>query len=201
VAEKNTSPKLGSPRTASGWPKNPPHLSTSKVGRFLRKRRSGEHDKEAPLSLTGNLDGQYRRPDRSEIGPYLGSHQDTFGSGRKNTSPKLGSPRTASGWPKNPPHLSTSEVGRFLRKRRSGEHDKEAPLSLTGNLDGQYRRPDRSEIGPYLGSHQVTFGSGRKKHLTQARKSSDGLRVAEKSTSPEHLQGRAISPKAPLRRT
>ena len=36
------------------------------------------------------------------------------------------------------PHLSTSEVGRFLRKRRSGEHDKEAPLSLASTLDGQF---------------------------------------------------------------
>ena len=37
---------------------------------------------------------------------------------------------------------------------------------MAGNLNGQYRRPDRSEIGPYLGS------------------SSGGLWVAEKSTAP-----------------
>ena len=41
-----------------------------------------------------------------------------------------------------------------------------AAFSMAGNLNGQYRRPDRSEIGPYLGS------------------SSGGLWVAEKSTAP-----------------
>jgi len=37
--------------------------------------------------MAGNLNGQYRRPDRSEIGPYLRSLP------------------AASGWPKNPPRL------------------------------------------------------------------------------------------------
>ena len=40
--------------------------------------------------------------------------------------------------PQTQPRLSTSEVGRFLRKRHSGEHDKEAPLSLASTLDGQF---------------------------------------------------------------
>ena len=77
--------------------------------------------------------------------------------------------------PQIQPRLSTSEVGRFLRKRRYGEHDKEAPLSRARTLDGQFHeasttRPvprlqypaasttgtDRSEIGPYLGDPRST---------------------------------------------
>ena len=64
--------------------------------------------------------------DRSEIGPYLGGHR---------TRSLIGlHPRFLL---QTLPYLSTSEVGRFLRKRRSGEHDNEAPLSLASTLDGQ----------------------------------------------------------------
>jgi hypothetical protein len=42
--------------------------------------------------------------------------------------------------PQTRPHPDTSVVGRFLRKRRSGEHDIEAPVSLASTLDGQHHR-------------------------------------------------------------
>ena len=38
------------------------------------------------------------------------------------------------------PHPDTSEVGRFLRKRRSGEHGIEAPVSLASTIDGELHR-------------------------------------------------------------
>jgi len=68
-----------------------------------------------------------------------------------------------------------------------GQHPGDGPLgntslSMVGNLDGQYPRD-----GP--------LGDG-----SLPRKSLGCIRVAEKSTSPEHLRGGAISPKAPCRR-
>ena len=36
---------------------------------------------------------------------------------------------------------ATSEVGRFLRKRRSGEHDRDAALSMAGTLDNPCHGP------------------------------------------------------------
>ena len=90
-----------------------------------------------------------------------------------------------------PPQLSTSEVGRFLRKRhvrrdrtaaeigppnRTGIRSSPWHAISTGSTTGT----DRSEIGPYHGSHWAT-------HL--------GLSINLAST--EHLRGRAISPKAP----
>jgi hypothetical protein len=65
--------------------------------------RGGAISPKAPCRRAWNAPGT----DRSEIGPYLGSHWAAFGS------------------PKDPRHSSTSEVGRFLRKRHVGGHDKE----------------------------------------------------------------------------
>ncbi len=86
-------------------------------------------------------------------------------------------------------HPCTSVVGRYLRKRRSCDQDKEAPLSQASTLNGHYHGAsatgtDRSEIGPYLGGHWATYTV-----------------PATNSASPMHFRGRAISPKAPLRRT
>jgi hypothetical protein len=85
---------------------------------------------------------QQAEPDRSEIGPYLGGH------------------RTTSGWPKNPPRLSTSEVGRFLRKRQRKGTWNACKHATPADMD-------RSEIGAYLGAwllqgrySSVSAGSG-----------------------------------------
>jgi len=77
--------------------------------------------------------------DRSEIGPYLGSL------------------RATSGWPKNPPHPKTSEVGRFLRKRHVRRHrtpqrslrrrhgplgDRSLPRKSSGGILARASRPE-----------------------------------------------------------
>jgi hypothetical protein len=67
--------------------------------------------------------------------------------------------------PQTQPHPGTSEVGRFLRKRHSAEHDREAAFSMAGTLDGQAifmastTGTDRSEIGPYLGYLLAAIGN------------------------------------------
>ena len=93
-------------------------------------------------------------PDRSEIGPYLGS------------------PRTTSGWPKNPPHPRTFELGDFSESARSAgmEHRRAGPP--------QHRTARRS-----VPTSEV-FGL----HFRVLRTN---------SASPEHFRGGAISPKAP----
>jgi hypothetical protein len=75
---------------------------------------------------------------------------------------------------KNLPHPSTSEVGRFLRKRLVRRHGPRRDRSAADT--------DRSEIGPYLGSPRTTSGW-------------------PKNTSPKRLRGRATSPKAPRQQT
>ena len=96
------------------------------------------------------------------------------------------------------PHPNTSEVGRFLRKRRVGRHGTPQTRN-TADTDrseiGPYLRagsahPDRSEIGPYLGA-----GSDWEAHRATCRI------PATDSTSPMRFRGRAISPKAPRRQT
>jgi len=65
--------------------------------------------------MAGNLDGQYHGD-----GP-LGDRSLP----RKSSDYIRGlleGPRTTSGWPQNPPHPNTSEVGRFLRKRHVRRH-------------------------------------------------------------------------------
>ena len=206
-------PYLGGPRATSGWPKKPslskrlqrppgetkktPHQCTSEVGRFLRKRHVGEHDKERhspysiPLSLSNTTEPDRRRPDRSEIGPYLGGPRATSGWPKKpSLSKRLQRP---PGETKKTPHQCTSEVGRFLRKRHVGEHDKERhspysiPLSLSNTTEPDRRRPDRSEIGPYLGSPRATSGWPKKPCLPTHFQRPP--RETKKPTSPKHLRG------------
>ena len=110
--------------------------------------------------------------DRSEIGPYLGS------------------PRTKSGGPKKTPHPRTSEVRRFLRKRHVRRHG--PPQSRTARRSV----PTSEAFGRYPESYH-------KLNLTRAPPQV-GLhpRVSTtNSASPEHLRGKAISPKAPRPQT
>ncbi len=68
---------------------------------------------------------------------------------------------------------ATSEVGRFLRKRHSGEHDSDAALSMTGTLDNQYH------------------GGGPLGDRSLPRRSSGCIQSpATNSASPTHLPGR-----------
>ena len=72
---------------------------------------------------------------------------------------------TAGFLPQTQPDPGTSEIGRFLRKRHSAEHDREAAFSMAGTLDGQAifmastTGTDRSEIGPYLGYLLAAIGN------------------------------------------
>ena len=83
----------------SGFPPQPqPHPSASEVGRFLRKRHVGRHG--PPQSRTAWRSVLIYEARRN--GGFIGLH---------------------SGFPpQTPPHPSTSEVGRFLRKRHVGRH-------------------------------------------------------------------------------
>ena len=102
-------------------PQTPPHPRTSEVGRFLRKRRFDEHDRDTALSVAGALDNQRHGDgplgDRSLPGILIRPHSGVL--------------------PQTPPHPRTSEVGRFLRKRRFDEHDQDTALSVAGTLDNQ----------------------------------------------------------------
>jgi hypothetical protein len=123
--------------------------------------RGGAISPKAPCRRAWNAPGT----DRSEIGPYLGSHW------------------AASGSPKNPPHPSTSEVGRFLRKRHVGGHDKERhspypiPQGRTARryvtLHGRQSRravpQGRTARRSVPTSEVIGLHSGRRKiHLTRA---------------------------------
>jgi len=147
-------------------------------------------------------------PDRSEIGPYLGSLRATSRGVTINSalpghlrgkaiSPKAPRPQT---W-------TTAEPDR----RRAGPlGDRSLPRKSSGYIQGFYHKlslawhlrgkaispkaprpqtwttaePDRSEIGPYLGSLRTT---------------SRGFTI--NSALPGHLRGKAISPKAPRPQT
>jgi hypothetical protein len=145
-------------------------------------------------------------PDRSEIGPYLGS------------------PRARSSWPKNPPHPNTSEVGRFLRKRQrkgtwntveQARHrhgplgDRSLPRKSSDYIwvAEKSTSPERlrggaispKAPGPQAWNtvEQARQSAGPLGDRSLPRRSSDYIWVAEKPTSPRHLRGGAISPKAP----
>ena len=130
-------------------------------------------------------------PDRSEIGPYLGSLRATsrgftINSALPGTSEvrrflrkrhvhRLGPPqsRTAAG-------PDCSEIGPYLGSLRTTSRGFTINSALPGHLRGKAispkaprpqtwtaAGPDRSEIGPYLGSPRTTSG-WPKKHLAQA---------------------------------
>ena len=144
--------------------------------------------------------------DRSEIGPYLGS------------------PRAASGGAKKTPHPRTSEVRRFLRKRHVRRHgppqrsdcrrhgplgDRSLPRKSSDYIRGAKKTPHprTSEVRRFLRKrhirrHGPPQRSVHRRHgplgdRSLPRRSSDYIRGAEKNTSPKHLRGKAISPKAP----
>ena len=110
-------PHLEEGKTAGAHPGRKPRRGTAKAAdfkpaTFQRFRIVAETQPHPNTSEVGRFlqkrhvrrHGPPQRSDRSEIGSYLGS------------------PRTTSGWPKNPPHPSASEVGRFLQKRHVRRH-------------------------------------------------------------------------------
>ena len=96
------------PRKSSGYnprilPQTPPRPSTSEPSPGDRTRRTPGRGTQPTRSLVGEA-APYRGS--SEIVPYLGSSS--------GYNPRF--------LPQTPPHLSTSEVGRFLRKRHVSRH-------------------------------------------------------------------------------
>ncbi len=110
------------PRKSSGY------IRVAEKSTSPKNLRGGAISSKAPRLQTWNT----ADTDRSEIGPYLRGL------------------RATSGWPKNPPHPNTSEVGRFLRKRHVCRHGTPSSRPTADT--------DRSEIGPYLGSLWAASG-------------------------------------------
>ncbi len=116
--------------------------------------------------------------DRSEIGPYLGGLRATAQSPATNSA----SPTHFRGRAISPKAPLRRRGTRYvtLDGRRSRWHALSL-ASATGTASAS--GTDRSEIGPYLGGLRATAQG-----------------PATNSASPAHFRGRAISPKAPLRR-
>ena len=92
--------------------------------------------------------------------------------------------------PQTQPRLSTSEVGRFLRKRHSGEHDREAPLSLASTLDGQFHTASSTRPAPrgqYYGNRPLGDRS-------LPRRSSGYIQGSFHKLSPTHHNHRSHTP-------
>ena len=163
------------------------------------------------LELRSPVSRGFQRPqtDRSEIGPYLGSHWATSWSPTTNSA-SPGNLRGGAISPKAPTSADTD------RRRAGPLGDRSLPRRSLGYIPESYYKPSpirkpprygdfsqsanvcrhgppqtwttagpaRSEIGPYLGSHWATSWS-----------------PTTNSASPGNLRGGAISPKAPRLQT
>ena len=124
--------------------------------------RSAIRENHPPWQVlsTGSATGT----DRSEIEPYLGGHR-----------------ATSRVLQQTQPHPRTSEEGRFVRKRHSGEQDSDAALSMASTPDGieflftgrlRFALQPRFQFGDFL-----RLQASIRRHVTEVHQHTNGMRL------------------------